>query len=352
MATVAAEKKLTDSAEENIISALRVLATLWILLVHVHKKIPFPGMIGEAIFFGNDGASIYFFLTGYLVMNSWQNRASIKEYWRKRLRRLLPIYYFFLLVTILFKFDWLMQDPLSIPRAVFMLEYLAPPTVSYEYCSMNMMGLMAIFMTFYLLIPVLAKWIHSLDAAFVGFWGMVLFTIFLGKFYAKAYGPFCPDTAVDAMSVYFCSAIPYFAAGVLTYFAKKDGNKMKYVAYMLFIAFAGMRYGFLGLAETGVVCLLIGLLLCFPLQFGKNYQWGGVRWFDRLFGIGVCLSQLWCFALVDTMQLHWGMPKLIQLVLYITLPYCAAFLTHYLIEEPGAKLIDHFFKTAKHAETM
>lgn len=163
-------ERLTISLQErNMISLLRVIATLGVLLVHVNQRAPLPGILGNIASFGADGVKCYFFLTGYLVMASWHNRKSTGEYWEKRICRTFPIYYFFLLLFLIFRFDWLQRDVLSIPRALFMLQYIAPPTVSYEYCAMNLLGVLAIFMTFYLAIPVLAKWIRSLDSAFVAF---------------------------------------------------------------------------------------------------------------------------------------------------------------------------------------
>ena len=97
------------------------------------------------------------------------------RYWKKRIARTLPIYYFFVLLFVLFRLDWMLKDVWSIPRALLMLQYWAPPTVSYDYCSMDLLGVLAIFMTFYLVIPLLARWIHSLDGAFVLFWCVIAF---------------------------------------------------------------------------------------------------------------------------------------------------------------------------------
>ena len=60
-----------------------------------------------------------FFLTGYLVMNSWQNRKSTKEYWKKRIARTLPIYYFFVLLFVLFRLDWMLKRCLVHTQSTF-----------------------------------------------------------------------------------------------------------------------------------------------------------------------------------------------------------------------------------------
>lgn len=278
-------------------------------------------------------------------MTSWQKRKSAKDYWRKRLARTVPIYYFFLLLFIVFRFDWMLEDSWAILRAVLMLQYVAPPTVSYSYCSMNLLGVLSIFMSFYVAIPFLGKYIHSLDTAFVGFWGTVAFSILLNKVYNILYGRFCPPDAVQSMAQYYCDAIPYFAAGIMAYFGKRQGQLIKLMAYTLFIAVCGMRYTFLNLSTAGWVCLLFIILICYPLkEMGKISIGGGLRWFDRIFGMGVFLSQYWCFAVVDKMTRFFQLPYGVRVTLMIVLPYCAAFVLHYAVEEPGAKIIDWLFR--------
>lgn len=84
-------KALISQEETHLISLLRIAATLGVLLIHVNQRLPLPGLLGSIAGYGADGVKCFFFLTGYLVMNSWQNRKSTKEYWKKRIARTLPI---------------------------------------------------------------------------------------------------------------------------------------------------------------------------------------------------------------------------------------------------------------------
>ena len=315
-----------------------------VLLVHVNQVVAFPGILGSIASFGADGVKCFFFLTGYLVMASWQNRKSTKDYWRKRLARTIPIYYFFLLLFIVFRFGWMVEDPWAIPRAAFMLQYVAPPTVSYSYCSMYLLGVLSIFMSFYIAIPFLAKWLRSLDSAFVGFWGIVAFSVLLNKAYIVLYGQFCPLDAVQSMAKYYCNAIPYFAVGIMTYFGKREDKPVKLLAYSLFIAIFGMRYTFLDLTETGWVCLLFVILLCYPPKVMGKITMGGQLWqFDRVFGMGVFISQYWCFAVVNILSAFCPLPNGLRAVLMVALPYFAAYVIYYAVEKPGAKAINWLF---------
>lgn len=343
-------KALISQEETHLISLLRIAATLGVLLIHVNQRLPLPGLLGSIAGYGADGVKCFFFLTGYLVMNSWQNRKSTKEYWKKRIARTLPIYYFF----VLFRLDWMLKDVWSIPRALLMLQYWAPPTVSYDYCSMDLLGVLAIFMTFYLVIPLLARWIHSLDGAFVLFWCVIAFRFGLDKVYHGLYDFFCPVDAVTTMSGYFGDAMPYFAAGVLTYYGKREQRKERLVLYLLFIAVCGMRYSFLNLETAGWISLLIAILLCYPPKIGEfSSQWGWVHTIDRVFGMGVYLSQYWCFTAVDQLSSLYPLPSAVRLVLMLVLPYGAALALHYAIENPGAAVVNRAFERfAKQKETL
>lgn len=256
--------------EINLIALLRVMATMGVLVVHLNQRIPLPGICGQIASCGADGVKAYFLFTGYLVMHSWQSRKSIKDYWRKRLGRTLPIYYVWLIVLIIFRFEWITADPFAIPRAILMLEYLAPPTVSYSYCAMDLLGVMAIFMMFYLAIPFIAKWVKSINSAFVCFWIITAISIKLPNVYAAAYNSFCNPNDVATMASYLAASLPYFGAGILIYFGKRDQEIEKLLFYLVFIAAAGSIYPFLGLSRVGWLIVLIGILLCYPLRFPEN----------------------------------------------------------------------------------
>lgn len=347
-------KVLISQEETHLISLLRIVATLGVLLVHINQRLPLPGLLGSIAAYGADGVKCFFFLTRYLVMNSWQNRKSTKEYWRKRIARTIPIYYFFVLLLVLFRLDWLLQDSWSIPRALLMLQYWAPPIVSYDYCAMELLGVLAIFMTFYLAIPLLAKWIHSLDGAFVMFCCVIAFRFGLDKAYHGLYDSFCPVDAVTTMSGYFGNAMPYFAAGVLTYFGKQEQRKERLILYLLFIAACGMRYSFLNLEAAGCISFLIAILLCYPPKIWEySSRWKWIHNIDRVFGMGVYLSQYWCFAAIDKFGGYYPLSNMVRLILMLVLPYCAALVLHYAIENPGAAFVNRIFERfAKQKETI
>lgn len=305
--------------ETSTIALLRVMATMGVLSIHIGGCVTLPGIWGQIASCGADGVKAYFLLTGYLVMHSWQSRSSTKDYWRKRLGRTLPIYYTWLAVLIVFRYEWITADPFAIPRALLMLEYLAPPTMSYSYCSMSLLGVMTIFMMFYLAIPFIAKWVKSLNGAFICFWVITAVSIKLPNLYAALYNSFCNPNDVATMAGYLAASLPYFGAGILIYFGKKDQEIEKLLFYLVFIAAAGSIYPFLGLSRVGGLVVLLGVLLCYPLRFSESLnfvQQGNEANMTKMGGgaqLFVQIRQPWCGSLCFTIFLLWLRRRVLRL---------------------------------------
>lgn len=327
--------------ETDTIALIRIMATMGVLAVHLNQRVELPGIFGQVASCGADGVKVYFLLTGYLVMHSWQSRKSTKDYWRKRLGRTLPL-------------EWITADPFAIPRAILMLEYLVPSTVSYEYCAMELWGTIAIFMMFYLAIPLIAKWVKSLNGAFVCFGIIMAITMILPSLYGLIYGHFAPSAVIGTMSAYLAVSFPYFGAGVLIYFGKREQKPGKLLCYLLFIEAACNLYPLFNMdGRVQWLILLTGILLCYPLHFSETSDakkksvlrkmitppgGGYLHKLDHL-GMGVVVSQVLCFDAAQWIcnSMSWGKKPLVLLMFF--LPYIVAFFLYHLVEVPGKKFI-------------
>lgn len=160
-----------------------------------------------------------------------------------------------------------------------------------------------------------------------------------------AYDPFCPTDAVTSMSNYFGNSLPYFAAGILAFYGKREQKQRKLLVYMLFIAVCGVRYSFLNMRDASYVCLMLTILICCPPTFApQSCLWKAVKYFDHTFGMGVFLTQVWCFDLINKLNTYYDFPAWSQSALMIVLPYCAAFVLHHIVEKNGEKLVKAMFK--------
>ncbi len=75
----------------NEINGLRAIAVLAVILFHTELPL-FRG--------GYAGVDIFFFISGYLIFGLLQNGLSLREFYLRRARRILPVYFFVLAATI------------------------------------------------------------------------------------------------------------------------------------------------------------------------------------------------------------------------------------------------------------
>lgn len=85
----------------NWFSIIRVVATLMIVTVHFGQSLPFPRVLHIPILFCQTAVCIFFILTGYFTELSLEHSKSTKDYYRKRIARIIPVYYSVILVNIL-----------------------------------------------------------------------------------------------------------------------------------------------------------------------------------------------------------------------------------------------------------
>ena len=104
---------------------LRGIAVMAIILRHAHLRIP-EKLLGFDINwlidpFGYTAVLIFFTLSGYLITKSYvtdrYNILSIKglsDYYRNRFFRIIPLYYFSILICILIYYERTFNDPKSV----------------------------------------------------------------------------------------------------------------------------------------------------------------------------------------------------------------------------------------------
>lgn len=261
--------KIFNNHQSDTIALLRIVSAVGIFAIHTHGKLGIEA-VSKIAKYGQDGLWVFYILSGLLVMKSYAESPSLKIYWKKRISRIVPSYYFLLALIIIFKFEWITADPFAIPRAIFMLEYIAPPIVSYSYSAMYMLGVIAIFMMFYLAVPFIAKIVKSLEAAFVALLMAAPFCIVINKVFYMLYGNFCPPNDLDTMSGYLLASVAYFAVGIMTYFGLKENRKLELMIYCLIFLVMTFSYDFWkGNTRTAYMAIIVVGLLCAPLKLEK-----------------------------------------------------------------------------------
>lgn len=290
--------------------------------------------------YGGDGINLFSLLTGYLVMNSYARSRSGREFWHKRIRRLLPLYYVMLLFYLIKDWSWFMQEPLSILRSVLLLNYVLPSTVSYYYNALNLLGTIPIFMMFYAAIPWVSKHIKKIEGAFVLLLSGTLIRLYIPAVYLRLFGGSCPYDAIYTTVSYFWEKAVYFLCGIVLYYGKRDNRVPQALVYLLFLWAIGARYSFLNLLGIATFPLLAAILLCYPIPLPQCVM-RPLRWLDEL-GMGLLVVQLPMLTWYRDLYVgRYGTdPHGVALLPLFLLPYLAAIAVHYAVELPGQKLVD------------
>ncbi len=227
--------------ERNVnLDIVRIIAALMILLVHVGYEFPW---ISDYTWTGFYGVMLFFVLSGYLSMVSMENSAGTLAFYKKRLLRIVPLYWSILVIAYILE---LITNLPKMGAAVFGPE--GPCNVAYlrYFAFLNMtipsdnftlwnnrygFWTLPAFMLFYLLVPLIYKLIRRYYAALAA----LILLLF-------AYHPFVawlqeqlsirfpwmdsPDVFAQwtPVSVFYC-----FFLGVTVYYARKDRREFSFV---------------------------------------------------------------------------------------------------------------------------
>ena len=89
--------------DTNFITGMRAFAALAVVLIHAGGAgLRELGVVGNNIAdFGRAGVYVFFVISGFSIASSYENSSSYFNYINKRLLRIVPLYYFWLTVSIL-----------------------------------------------------------------------------------------------------------------------------------------------------------------------------------------------------------------------------------------------------------
>lgn len=138
-----------------------------VMTVHCGQYI-FPNgtLCYDIIHLGLYGVPVFFTLSGYLAIQSVKRGTTIKDYYTKRLIRILPPYYLCLFVTSLM--ITMPTDELSLGwLRYFLFLNLFLPSSEPQWINVNGYWCMPVFMLFYLTVPFIHKFFNSFSRIIV-----------------------------------------------------------------------------------------------------------------------------------------------------------------------------------------
>ena len=319
-----------SKAKKQMISMdiIRIFACFSVMAVHIANAFNIPGRVGQFMQAGSSGLGIFYILSGFLGFFSLDyNKGSIGKWYSKRFIRILPIYYFVLVVYVCIFGLGLQKVPewfggLGWTTYFLCLNTIFPKFDSYWY-SFGALSSMSVFIWFYILAPIIKKIIDSYSKSII----FILITFGISKVLSSTQW-------LGAFKVFY-----YFAIGICAYYAVKEGKEIittvVFCSVMALLTLAGSQSGI-------IYALIFGTLITNSTQLSiENIYINRVIGFlsERTFAI--YLGHATIYQLMPQL----GIEKNIKgFVLFVVYSLVAIFIIHEVVEKYTMKLYNVLVK--------
>lgn len=323
-----------------IFDILRIVAALMVFSIHLFIFVPgLPESLCDILSNGSYGVSIFFVMSGFLIFNSLERSKSLKEYYVKRVSRILPAYYAILIVGIVFwGAVWKQMPPDTYAHMGWLRYFLCLntwfPSNDYGYWN-NLWGLWTIscFAFFYLIAPFLRKVICNFNRAAVFMVAMIPATVVLAKVMQILFGMMgasepqmlCVDNPIYSLNT--------FAMGICAWYAYKEGkvNTFLKIAVVLLAGFMGLNW--FNRISWGMLTALV-MMIFIDLQINSQRLVSVIKVAGR-YSFCLYLVHLCVIEIID----YYNITGALYLVLAILFSMLAAVFLYHCVEKPCAVLL-------------
>lgn len=323
-----------------IFDILRIIAALMVFSIHLFIFVPqLPRSVCDVLTNGSYGVSIFFVMSGFLIFSSLERSKSLKEYYIKRVSRIIPAYYFIIAVGIVLWGCVFKKMPSDTYAHIGWLRYFLClntwlPSNDYGYWN-NLWGLWTIscFVFFYIVAPFIKKVINNYNKSLVFMLVMIPASFVFSKaaqIFFAAVGAANPEMLGVDNPIY---SLNTFAMGICAWYAYREGRQ-KNLLKVLSVLLAG----FIGINWYNR--MLWGLLAALAITVFTDFSIGnkkvvsGIKLLGR-YSFDLYLVHLPVIEILDYFNVT-GAP---YLVMAVTLSVVCAVLLYHLVENPCAKLI-------------
>lgn len=360
--------KIVKQERKKTFDAIRAMATIAVFVFHAGYLLPFSdssvtNLFSASTFInlhklvyicGTVGVCTFFVLSGFLLFYQMYKKMealskdSLKDYFKKRLLRILPLYYFSIFfIVIFFRSDILIADG-GIKTIVYNLLFArelhsdgaTKITINPVYWSL------IIEMHFYFILPIFYYFFYKKQHVF---WFGVL--AFLGILYRTCLVVFSSLPTMQFLRLTPAN-LDFFAFGMLgAYMYIRYGSKLQFLGrknfqivwFLLFIIFIYF-YNLEFVPSLAYVFMppFFGLVASvWILSFLLNEESSLVRSFTCkpvLFIARISFSiYIWHFIVLDKVE-NFGISNISKFILSIIITLVFSTVTYYLVEAPFLKL--------------
>lgn len=262
-------KEILNKEQSYFLSLMRISACIGSFIVHFGQVNYLTGTIRELTDLGALGVCMFFILSGFFGAMKFDinNNVRIIEYYLQRFIRILPLYYFWLLIYfvmyIFIKHNLPLDEyHLGIWRYILLLN----DKIGGTYFWTNIGGTWSVnyFLTFYLLMPFIAKIINSYKKS--------IFVIAFGILCIFLY-----NKVTDPHFLFMRYAI-FFFVGILVYYALKESklNETAIVSLLMFFIMTRIinsrGFHFYFVLFVGILCIGLQINLLKYSFFNRIYN--------------------------------------------------------------------------------
>ena len=221
---------LRNTRKDRGIQLLRVLACIAVFVCHFGQRMNLQNLspyIYNLSQLGQYGVELFFVISGYLACLSLSSGKSIIAFYKKRIVRILPLYYFCILYyffTETFIFKAIPDDSLNLYwlRYIFCLNGIVPSSGEYFWSNIGITWTIPVFFVFYLLAPLIVKLSKTTLFSCIMLIGFIGLRFIIHKLCPRWFSSF--------------DYLPCFIIGVVVYNAKKENSRfITSVCLLLFV---------------------------------------------------------------------------------------------------------------------
>ncbi|MCD7726160.1 MAG: acyltransferase [Clostridiales bacterium] len=203
------------------IQLLRIIACFGVFAVHM---VPVLGVEQSSVWskmgYGSKGVYLFFLISGFVTYVSLDKTEEFNwvKYYQGRMIRILPLYYLVILYWFILHQYILCDTPGGVYsewlRYAFLVNKTLPSSDDF-WANIGATWTMSSFALFYVLVPVIRKFVQTFKSALTVWLGLFIISEILVRFF----------TVDEAMSI---CCLHYFLFGIVAFYAVKEGKKDSY----------------------------------------------------------------------------------------------------------------------------
>ena len=254
---------ITMKQYSPVLDMIRIVAMLGVVAVHYSQHFPIPECLAYTFNMGQNGVQIFFALSAFLACSYFMRTgASMGNYYKRRMQRILPTYYAAIIFCIIF-FEFINPSPAVQPDMLHLgwsryflgLQELLPSNNFQRWNNCCGFWCMTSFLVFYAIAPFIFLYVTHFKRAVV-FLIVCLVLALITRAISKQISP----EAFDEVRQFFkwspLFQMQYFAIGILAFIGLKEKKIRLTCIIMGILALAYFKSAMMFAASVCIIIIL------------------------------------------------------------------------------------------------